>query len=150
MNLHINFQEILYIENHNHTMYIHTINDDTHLTKAYSLTTLSEELDNDFIRCHKKYIVALRQIQAYDKATAMIKLGNVYLPVGRTFMHDLRSAFFLAGHSDEFVYYCKTFLILFLHSCFVILLCTHLKKSIQFICTVSPISMSATSAHPPR
>ncbi len=93
MNLHINFQEILYIENHNHTMYIHTINDDTHLTKAYSLTTLSEELDNDFIRCHKKYIVALRQIQAYDKATAMIKLGNVYLPVGRTFMHDFEKRF---------------------------------------------------------
>ena len=93
MNLHINFQEILYIENHNHTMYIHTINDDTHLTKAYSLSTLSEELDNDFIRCHKKYIVAIRQIRAYDKATAMITLGSLRLPVGRTFMPAFEKRF---------------------------------------------------------
>ena len=49
VNLKISFQDILYIENHSHTMYIHTVDGSTYMTKAYSLSTLSEELDNDFI-----------------------------------------------------------------------------------------------------
>ena len=93
VNLKISFQDILYIENHSHTMYIHTVDGSTYMTKAYSLSTLSEELDNDFIRCHKKYIVAIRQIRAYDKATAMITLGSLRLPVGRTFMPDFEKRF---------------------------------------------------------
>lgn len=93
VNLKISFQDILYIENHSHTMYIHTVDGSTYMTKAYSLSTLSEELDNDFIRCHKKYIVAIRQIRAYDKATAMITLGSLRLPVGRTFMPAFEKCF---------------------------------------------------------
>ena len=90
----------IYHENHSHTMYIHTVDGSTYMTKAYSLSTLSEELDNDFIRCHKKYIVAIRQIRAYDKATAMITLGSLRLPVGRTFMPDFEKCFLLlAVHS---------------------------------------------------
>ena len=93
VNLKLSFRDILYIENHSHTMYIHTIDGSTYMTKSYSLSTLSGELDNNFIRCHKKYIVAISQICAYDKATAMITLGSLRLPVGRTFMPAFEKRF---------------------------------------------------------
>ena len=58
-------------------------------TNKYRLTELRQILSNHFLQCHKKYIVNLDHITAYDKASSSILLDAFPLPVGRKYKQEL-------------------------------------------------------------
>ncbi len=78
----IDFDDILYIEGLKEYLIIKTKND-----KVLSLMTFKEIIDilpqDNFIRTHKSYIVAINKIQSIERNR--IKIGEKLIPVGNTF-----------------------------------------------------------------
>lgn len=57
---------------------------DSHIKLANM--TISELLDvfpDNFIQCHRKYIINLHHFYSYDKSTFIIQVGKHSIPLGR-------------------------------------------------------------------
>lgn len=83
--------DIIYIESINKKIYINTINEQIKLS-TYSLKKLLSELTNDFVQCHKGYIINTNYLQKADKVNDLIKLSNIdkYIPIGRKYKESLK------------------------------------------------------------
>jgi len=81
----IDFDEIIYIEGLKEYLIIKTITG-----KVLSLMTFKEIIDilpeNNFVRTHKSYIVAINKIESIERNR--IKIGEKLIPVGNTFKDE--------------------------------------------------------------
>ncbi len=83
--------DILYIEADGKDMHLYMAEQDKIrkiTTHRYRLTEFLSLLPDDFIRCHKKYIVNKKAITAYDKTTASILVKNCFLKIGRKYKEE--------------------------------------------------------------
>ena len=80
--LHVILDDIDYIESSSKETVIYT--HDSHIKLANM--TISELLDvfpDNFIQCHRKYIINLHHFYSYDKSTFIIQVGKHSIPLGR-------------------------------------------------------------------
>ena len=74
--------DILYIESMKDYIKVHTV-DGLLITKQFISTTEAMLPDQEFIRCHRSYIVALRHIRAFT--SELVEIDKVQIPIGKLF-----------------------------------------------------------------
>ena len=80
--LHVILDDIDYIESSSKETIIYT--HDKHI--KISNMTINELLDifpDNFVQCHRKYIINLHHFYSYDKSTFIIQVGKHSIPLGR-------------------------------------------------------------------
>jgi two-component system LytT family response regulator len=84
-------EEIIYIEAKNKKVFMVTTNETIDLSN-YTLYKLLDELSEDFVQCHRGYIINISYVEKVDKMNNLIKLKHIDLPVpiGRKYREDLR------------------------------------------------------------
>lgn len=85
--------DILYIESKNHTLILMTLQGPL-TTREYTLQSLLSELNFDFLRCHRKYIINKNHIRNYDETNRFLTICQFSIPVGRTYQKNLESVLF--------------------------------------------------------
>lgn len=87
----IDLKDIIFIEVKYKTIYITTINE-TLTYKSYTLTKIMEMLSDDFVRCHRSYIINKQYIKEINKKDYEIKLNktNKVVPYGRQYQEFIR------------------------------------------------------------
>lgn len=84
----ISFDDIQYIEIYNKTLTIHTIDNDINITMT--LSAIEKKLPADqFIKCHRGYIVAFKAIQSIKRYEIMLKNHSV-IPVSKFYYKDVK------------------------------------------------------------
>ncbi len=85
----INFEDIIYIEGQKAYVTFHTTK--KRITALATLKDLEEQLpQKQFIRIHKSYIVAIKEIDAIEGN--IVEVGDNKLPIGHTYKDDLLKA----------------------------------------------------------
>lgn len=84
--------EIIYIESRNKDLLLVTVNEEIKLSN-YSIRKVLEELDTNFIQCHRGYIINIEYIIKINHADNSIKLRNTdeLIPIGRKYREHLRN-----------------------------------------------------------
>jgi len=86
----INFDDLVYIEGQKAYVTFHT--SIKKITALASLKELEEALPkNQFIRIHKSYIVAIREINSLEGN--MIEINDTQLPVGKSYKEAVMKLF---------------------------------------------------------
>lgn len=80
--LHITLDDIDYIESSSKETIIYTHDSHIKLTNMTICDLLNIFPDN-FIQCHRKYIINLHHFYSYDKSTFIIQVGKHSIPLGR-------------------------------------------------------------------
>lgn len=84
----INIEEILYVEGMKEYIKVVT-SDKTYITHK-SLTSLSEELPNDnFLRIHKSYVIALNKVKSIEGNR--IQIASYTIPIGRNYSKEVKN-----------------------------------------------------------
>lgn len=85
-------EDIIYLEAINRKIKVVTVNEEIQLSN-YTLQNILTELNDNFIRCHKGYIINTKYIHNIDNTNKLIKLKytDVLIPIGRKYREDLRS-----------------------------------------------------------
>lgn len=83
-------EDIVYVEVIKRECYIHLINQTFIVNK--SLKVLAKELDNDFIKTHRSYLVNVAHIEGLLKADVELSNGEI-IPVSRRLTKDVQEAF---------------------------------------------------------
>ena len=88
----IPYATIVCFEKMRNILYIHTADN---VYSAYeSLKTISQQIPEDFVACHKSYIVARNKIRAFDSANQTLTLTNGKIcPVSRRYKGSLAQLF---------------------------------------------------------
>lgn len=81
-------QDIFMVESKSHSVRIHTLHD-TYTTREFSLKSISNILGDNFVQCHRKYIINKQSIQHYDRTSKYIQIGRLQIPVGRTYTKEI-------------------------------------------------------------
>ncbi|PKM94151.1 MAG: DNA-binding response regulator [Firmicutes bacterium HGW-Firmicutes-1] len=86
----LNQEDIIYIEHKNRKLFIKTIYEEATFS-YYSLTKLIDRLNNDFMRCHKSYIVNTTYIRKIDRINNYLNVqkDEKMIPIGRKFKEDI-------------------------------------------------------------
>ena len=86
----IDENDILYVEARNRSVYAITLNDVIEVHN-YRLKSLIEDLSNNFIQCHKSFIVNINHIKKFDKNKneLILEKTDVSIPVGRKFKEEI-------------------------------------------------------------
>ena len=74
--------DILYIEVSSHLLILHTKNGNVD-TRDLSMYEIQQLLSQNFVRCHRKFIVNMKYVDNYDRNNRYIRIGTVTLPVSR-------------------------------------------------------------------
>ena len=74
--------DIIYIEAKSHLIMIHTTNGVVSSRKD-SFASLQDVLTDNFIQCHKKYIINAEHLKNYDKQNRYVRMESATLPVSR-------------------------------------------------------------------
>lgn len=81
----IEIGDILYIKSCSHQIEVQCANKIIY-SRRYSLENFSSLLDDNFLQCHKQYIVNISKISNIDRLTRYININNQYtIPIGRTY-----------------------------------------------------------------
>jgi DNA-binding LytR/AlgR family response regulator len=92
----ISFEDILYIEIYNKTLTIHTINDQIELTMT--LSSILKKLPSDqFIQCHRSYIVSFNAIQSIKRYEITLK-DNSIIPVSKLYYKNVQDELLKWAH----------------------------------------------------
>jgi len=84
----INIEEILFVEGMKEYIKVVT-SDKTYITHK-SLTSLSEELPNDnFLRIHKSYVIALNKVKSIEGNR--IQIASYTIPIGRNYSKEVKN-----------------------------------------------------------
>ena len=85
-------EEIIYIESKNRKLFIKTIKDDIDVS-TYTLKQILIELEDEFIRCHRGFIINTNYIEKINKTEDTIHLKETadIIPIGRAFKELIRS-----------------------------------------------------------
>ena len=88
--------DILYIESQDHYMNIYTRDREHHVPE--SLSELQKRLTEDFVRCHKGFIVNMSYIYEYGSKRISLK-NQKEIPVGRKYSEELKKRYisYIAG-----------------------------------------------------
>jgi two-component system LytT family response regulator len=91
----VNIEEIIYMESIRGKIKLQTVKEEIILSN-YTLIKLLEELSDDFVQCHRGFVINISYIEKMDKANNSIKLKNIneIIPIGRKFKDLLRSEIF--------------------------------------------------------
>lgn len=83
--------EIIYIESRNKNLLLVTINEEIKLSN-YSIRKILEELDVNFIQCHRGFIINTKYIKKINHGDNNIKIRDIdeLIPIGRKYKEDLR------------------------------------------------------------
>ena len=84
-------RDIFYIESIGHTVRIHTATDT--ITAYERLDAVTKRLPVGFIRCHKSFVVNMRQIRRFQTPDILLKNG-AKIPVSRNRYAETKSAYF--------------------------------------------------------
>ena len=76
-------REIVYIEAYGKYSKVHVRGVDNYILEEKSISKYEDELGEDFVRCHKSYIVHLLYVQSVKERIKLIK--GKELPVGRSY-----------------------------------------------------------------
>lgn len=87
----VKLDEIIYLESSYRKIKVVTTKEEINLPN-YTLNKLLDELPNNFIRCHRSYIVNANHISRIDKVDNSIELAHIdiSIPVGRKYKDNLR------------------------------------------------------------
>lgn len=88
INHRIMLSELQYIELKSHQAVFYTFSGDIHTRKNIS-SDLLQELDQNFVQCHKKYIININYVQSYAKTNRYINISNSIIPVSRTYKSNI-------------------------------------------------------------
>ncbi|MCD7981721.1 MAG: LytTR family transcriptional regulator [Clostridiales bacterium] len=89
---YIPYADILYFEAREKKLYLRT--EFREIPFRGTLGELTESLPEDFLRCHKSFLVNRRQITAFDRTAQTIELaGKVYIPLSRNYKKSFMEAF---------------------------------------------------------
>lgn len=80
----IRITDIHYIESNGHRITFHT-DYGCYDTGEFTLEKIVHLLPDNFIRCHKKYIINISKISSYDRTNRFIHINSDVIPVGRTY-----------------------------------------------------------------
>ena len=86
INYHIIKNNILYIESFRNYIVIHT--SISNYTLRYTLKKIHKKLGNEFIQCHKSYLVNLNNVICIKENTIKLK-NEVTLPIGNKYKQNL-------------------------------------------------------------
>lgn len=91
----VNIEEIIYMESTRGKIKLKTVKEEIILSN-YTLYKLLEELTDEFVQCHRGFVINTNYIEKMDKANNSIKLKNIneIIPIGRKFKDLLRSEMF--------------------------------------------------------
>ena len=91
----VNIEEIIYMESIRGKIKLQTVKEEIILSH-YTLIKLLEELSDQFVQCHRGFVINISYIEKMDKANNSIKLKNIneIIPIGRKFKDLLRSEIF--------------------------------------------------------
>lgn len=86
----IPINEIIYMESQLKRIYIYTIKEEYEV-KSYTLNKLMEELDDDFIRVHRSYIINKNYITRIDRTDWVVHFKNTKesIPVSRKYQKEI-------------------------------------------------------------
>lgn len=92
---HIKLDEIIYVESIYRKIIVVTTKEKMELSN-YTLNKLLDELTDNFIQCHKGYIVNVNHISRIDKTDDSIELNgiDISIPIGRKYKDNLRGAIY--------------------------------------------------------
>lgn len=84
-------EDILYIEKRNRKLIVTTLREVATFS-MYTLSQIEEELENNFLRCHKGFIVNIDHLDKIDRKNSTIHLRNLGypIPIGRKYMENLK------------------------------------------------------------
>lgn len=74
--------DILYIEVFSHLLILHTKNGNVN-TRDLTMSEIQQQLSENFVRCHRKFIVNLKYVDNYDRNNRYIHMKTITLPVSR-------------------------------------------------------------------
>lgn len=91
----VNIEEIMYMESTRGRIKLQTIKEEIILSN-YTLYKLLEELTDEFIQCHRGFVININYIEKIDKTNDSIKLKNTneIIPIGRKYKDLLRGGIF--------------------------------------------------------
>lgn len=85
----INYNQIMYLESFQKKIYVHT--DNQRIGYYDSLSSLEEKLGDNFIRCHKSYIINTDKVLRISFSNMKIELSNGdEIDISRTFKNILK------------------------------------------------------------
>lgn len=98
----ISFEDIMYIEAEKHLLNIYTSDGSKPYVIRNTLDQTMEDLPRDqFVRCHRGYIVNMKYIRSVYNNMISLKNSNAILPVGRTWKEHFNAK--LSQYYDESV-----------------------------------------------
>jgi len=87
----ISLREICFIESRGHTIHVHTAEET--ITAYERLDSIMGVLPAGFYRCHKSFIVNMRQIRRFEQSEILLKNGE-HVPVSRARYAECKDAYF--------------------------------------------------------
>lgn len=93
------YKDIIYIEASGHDTLFHT-NNGRFIYCRHSLVDVLDELDDRFVRIHKKYIINCEFVKNYDKTTLLVNTGKESLSVGRQYKINFETAINITKQID--------------------------------------------------
>lgn len=85
---HISPSSILYVESDKKNMILHQENNCITIAN-YTFSKILELLPDNFIQCHRKYVINCNEYTSYDRTLHFIHIKDAILPVGRKYKHEL-------------------------------------------------------------
>ena len=84
----ISYSDIYYIESYSRYMYFHTANG-VIKSRQYRLKDIEQLLSDDFVRCHKSYVVNTTYISAINSGDHLLHLHTIdeNIPYGKDFVN---------------------------------------------------------------
>lgn len=82
--------KIYYIEAKSHLIVFYTQNGIIS-TRETNFERILDELTDNFIQCHKKYIINKNYVSSYDKVNRYLRLNTDSIPVSRTYKEAIES-----------------------------------------------------------
>ena len=95
--LTVPLDSVIYIESHGHNVLVHTYQQT--ITLYGKLSAIEAELPEDFMHCHKSFIVNMRKIRRFQQTSVVLENGKA-IPISRNRLAASKAQYFrFMGHS---------------------------------------------------
>ena len=84
--------DIYAIESKAHSLIVH-LETESFVTREYTLKQIFKILPSIFVQCHKQFIINKQCIENYDITRKYIKVGNLHIPIGKTYLNIIPTLF---------------------------------------------------------